>query len=511
MTREEYIYRATALEENDMEAAFKTVQEGYRVYPNDYELIFMMANYYYLKSEKEYAYVYYLVAITLCDNEDAEIIKDNYKVIDPWMLNSEKVRNILYECIKERLEMGEYTKTYHCITEIIFTSDSFLFKEIIDQWLRYYYMLLEIVACEMNHGGIMLDIQKYIDWKKFEKLVLKFKFEIRKIWFGFTNDENKILDIIDEYGVSADFLAVVIKYSVEHKYVAAVMDKMATMINSAGNVAKAKNLELYADWYRKICEKNENLILFPRNKSKYPVHELVVGHNLHKSVNHINDKKIAYIMCANDDTYVSEAIEYLSYQNIPDEYMMEIYVVKNAQSMTQGYNLAMEQSDARYKIYIHQDTFIFDPDYTIELVKILESGAYQILGVAGAVHMPESGVWWDCSLQEMKMCLYQDMVINMFQSTTIPKEQKLVEVETLDGVLLATNTDIRWREDLFTHFHFYDISQTIEFRKRGLHAAVYNNISVGVLHEVSVNKKKSTKEAYEKACKIYKEEYCNEN
>ena len=36
-------------------------------------------------------------------------------------------------------------------------------------------------------------------------------------------------------------------------------------------------------------------------------------------------------------------------------------------------------------------------------------------------------------------------------------------VAAADGLLLATQYDIDWREDLFENWHFYDISQCMEF------------------------------------------------
>lgn len=37
----------------------------------------------------------------------------------------------------------------------------------------------------------------------------------------------------------------------------------------------------------------------------------------------------------------------------------------------------------------------------------------------------------------------------------------------MDGLIIATSRDIMWREDLFTGWDFYDVSQTQEFMKNG--------------------------------------------
>jgi hypothetical protein len=46
------------------------------------------------------------------------------------------------------------------------------------------------------------------------------------------------------------------------------------------------------------------------------------------------------------------------------------------------------------------------------------------------------------------------------------------EVEAVDGLLIATQVDIPWREDLFTGWDFYDVSQSAEFRKKGYKVVV---------------------------------------
>ena len=48
---------------------------------------------------------------------------------------------------------------------------------------------------------------------------------------------------------------------------------------------------------------------------------------------------------------------------LPDDYSIEIIVVHNASDMTSGYNAAMLSSDAKYKIYLHHDTFIINKIY----------------------------------------------------------------------------------------------------------------------------------------------------
>jgi len=47
-------------------------------------------------------------------------------------------------------------------------------------------------------------------------------------------------------------------------------------------------------------------------------------------------------------------------------------------------------------------------------------------------------------------------------------------VEAVDGLFLATQVDLRWREDLFTGWHLYDTSQCMEMRRHGYQVVVPN-------------------------------------
>ena len=46
------------------------------------------------------------------------------------------------------------------------------------------------------------------------------------------------------------------------------------------------------------------------------------------------------------------------------------------------------------------------------------------------------------------------------------------QLEAVDGLLIATQKDLPWREDIFTGWDFYDISQSMEYRKAGYKVVV---------------------------------------
>ncbi|MBQ7453460.1 MAG: glycosyl transferase family 2, partial [Selenomonadaceae bacterium] len=72
----------------------------------------------------------------------------------------------------------------------------------------------------------------------------------------------------------------------------------------------------------------------------------------------LDDKKIAFITCVNSDWWYSECRLYLEHLTIPEGMTAEFIDVRDAQSMTAGYNRAMKNAEAKYKIYLPQDTFV---------------------------------------------------------------------------------------------------------------------------------------------------------
>ena len=69
----------------------------------------------------------------------------------------------------------------------------------------------------------------------------------------------------------------------------------------------------------------------------------------------MNDQKICFIACVNDDRYEQERLKYLNHLIVPEGYEVESLSVREAKSMTAGYNEGMHGSDAKYKVYLHLD------------------------------------------------------------------------------------------------------------------------------------------------------------
>uniref|UniRef100_N2AZZ7 Streptomycin biosynthesis protein StrF domain-containing protein n=1 Tax=Eubacterium plexicaudatum ASF492 TaxID=1235802 RepID=N2AZZ7_9FIRM len=181
------------------------------------------------------------------------------------------------------------------------------------------------------------------------------------------------------------------------------------------------------------------------------------------------DRKICFIMCTNDALYEKECVYYIKRLYVPQGYEVEVLSVKEARSMTEGYNQAMRQSDAKYKVYLHQDVFIIYEQFLTELLSIFQDAEIGMIGIVGSLNIEQSAVMW-----------YSDRV-GMLHANSVYKADSYLfgevcgtyqEVSAVDGLLMATQYDIPWRDDLFKNWDFYDLSQSMEFRKKGYKVVV---------------------------------------
>ena len=186
----------------------------------------------------------------------------------------------------------------------------------------------------------------------------------------------------------------------------------------------------------------------------------------------LNPKKICFISCVNQPRLWEECCLYLEQLYIPEGFETEVLTVTDAASMTSGYNEAMRASDARYKIYLHQDLFLTDRYILQEMVdSFLRYREIGILGVVGSVGDPEDGIMWNAG-QTASYYWKGNCDFSNCDTYTRPELVKVYHAGLLDGMLLMTSRDLPWREDLLTRFDFYDASHCMEFRRRGLGVGV---------------------------------------
>ena len=185
----------------------------------------------------------------------------------------------------------------------------------------------------------------------------------------------------------------------------------------------------------------------------------------------MNEKEICFIMCTNNQKYMEEAVYYISHLNVPEGYEISFLAVEDAKSMTAGYNEGMNASNAKYKIYLHQDVFIVYPGFLQSVLDIFKSDeTIGMIGMVGAPKMSVNGVMWNDYRQGALYGVSPERVKKDSYKYRIT--DGLYEVEAIDGLMMITSADLYWRQDLFDGWDFYDVSQSLEFNRKGYKVVV---------------------------------------
>ncbi len=195
--------------------------------------------------------------------------------------------------------------------------------------------------------------------------------------------------------------------------------------------------------------------------------------------NRLDALKIKFIICVNNDVYADECIRYINMLEVPSGYHVDVAKVYDAKSMTSGYNSAMRKSNAKYKVYLHQDVFILNKKFIYEMLRVFENKEIGLMGIVGAKEIPEGIAVWNADRVGK---IYSS---NIKGATLIKYNEVLedMEVTFVDGLLMATQYDIEWREDIFKGWDFYDLSQSQEFIRSGYKVVVPYQKEVWVIHD----------------------------
>jgi hypothetical protein len=216
----------------------------------------------------------------------------------------------------------------------------------------------------------------------------------------------------------------------------------------------------------------------------------------------MNNKKICFITTVNDELAYEECLFYIKNLNIPDGYDIEAIGIRNSYCMTHAYNKAMKDTDAKYKIYIHQDTLIINKNFIYDILNVFDDDEVGMIGVCGAKQIPTNGIWWESKNKVGKV--YDSHTGKMRLSKFNQTDASYESVQVIDGLIMITQYDIEWREDLFDGWHFYDISQSIEFYRYGYKVAIPKQIEPWCIHDSGVA---NILNGYEKYRQIFLEEY----
>lgn len=198
-----------------------------------------------------------------------------------------------------------------------------------------------------------------------------------------------------------------------------------------------------------------------------------------------DNNKVCFISCVNDEVQYEECLKYIENLNVPDGLQIETIDVREAESITEGYDNAMKSTDAKYKIYLHQDVFIINKNLIEDMLNIFRNNEnIGILGVAGSKTIPKSGIWWESDERYGKVYGSETGKMKLLAFDECKEDTE--KVKLVDGLIMMTQYDIDWRKDIFDGWHFYDCSQCIEFMLKGYEVAIPKQIVPWCIHDCGI-------------------------
>lgn len=213
-------------------------------------------------------------------------------------------------------------------------------------------------------------------------------------------------------------------------------------------------------------------------------------------------QEFCFIICTHRPLYAQECIYYIEHLIVPENIRIDILTVEDASSLTSAYNEAMRYSGAKYKVYLHQDTFIVNPNFIQDCLDVFHQDPHiGMLGNIGVRNMPDSGVMWD---QDRFGMVYEQHIYETEPlANAFSPELEYLKVDAIDGFLMVTQYDIPWREDLFTKWDFYDCSQSMEFIRKGYTVVVPNMKEPWCVHDCGFINLRDYEEERKKFVKEY--------
>lgn len=219
----------------------------------------------------------------------------------------------------------------------------------------------------------------------------------------------------------------------------------------------------------------------------------------------MNKRKICFISCVNNYEEYNTALAYIKSLKVPEGYEIETVAIENASSLTSGYNEGMKRTNAKYKVYLHQDVYIINKNFLFDILDLfLKYPRLGMLGVVGAVTTP-NGYWWNSPY--VFGTVYHTLTgkgnLGILQHKTVKSDYQAVRA--IDGLIMITQYDVPWREDLFKGWHFYDVSQSIEFWKAGYEVGVPKQKQPWCIHDCGITNMKGYEINRQIFVKHYKE------
>jgi len=173
-------------------------------------------------------------------------------------------------------------------------------------------------------------------------------------------------------------------------------------------------------------------------------------------------------------------------------------------SLSEAYNIILEKSSNDIVVLCHDDIYFETKNWAQKLVKHFKRNPeYGILGVAGSVKIPESGMWWEEPVKMRGIVNHEHEGKKWESKYSTSIGNQIDDVVLVDGLFMAvkkSNIQKTFDEEV-KGFHLYDV----DFCTRNF----IEDVKVGVIYDIRVTHLSigQTNEQWEENRKIYAEKY----
>lgn len=189
---------------------------------------------------------------------------------------------------------------------------------------------------------------------------------------------------------------------------------------------------------------------------------------------------VCFVTCVNDEEMYNLCLRHIQNLYVPTGVHVQFHAIRGATSITSAYNEALAQSNAKYKVYLHQNTHIIHRSFLHDLLALFKKNPkLGLAGLIGSGTLPANGIWWESGELYGKVLEYRS-TYNCLKFTEVAAPYQ--SAASIDGFLMATQYDIPWREDIFDGWHFYNISQCYEFKRKGYSVGILPQVEPWALH-----------------------------
>ncbi|APC41618.1 glycosyltransferase family protein [Clostridium estertheticum] len=214
----------------------------------------------------------------------------------------------------------------------------------------------------------------------------------------------------------------------------------------------------------------------------------------------MNSNKIAFISFVLNKKQYKKCVSNINNLEVPLGFELQVISISDTDSYAEAYNRGVKLTDAKYKVFLHSNTYIVNKSFIADVLNIfIDNNNIGLIGVVGAKRLPDSGLWWEDVGKVGEVCISRSGSIELLKFNNIIEKYDVVEA--IDGLIMVTQNDIPWREDIFDGLHFYDISECMEFKKSGLKIVVPRQEKTWCIHDYG------TEDSLEEQGKKFLKEY----